>query len=1084
MAEENKVKLEDEKLSPNFSSLVMGTPGLMDKESDKKKDDKELSDADKLYVLDIYKKLDQAQQDGDEAAQLKAFKALQNFYISQETYFDKVKVGGEAAMEGINKGIATGIGLPVDISNLILSMGEMGVKAVMDEIGFEVSPDASIVSDKPFLGGKQIEDLFNKVGIETDYDKTRLLTAITGRIAEEVGINIPLMGFVVKGATPKNMGKIGAFELSAATSAGAGGAWGQQIDKNSELKYPGTNIPVNLEAWGMALGYTSPITVSSTLKFLDSKVGLKSAYDQIFRPHTAASKAAASILFSRMDESQINKLLTDIERKDMTAEQLKQKFGLEEDEMSILFGDSINQTNFPRSLDQILGGEDLARLKEQIMKDPNGLALAQSLDAYKYTRLIHMENTLRGKLMSEDYAKGDVIPGSVSLAVENRIAGINNYVSSRVALAEQIAAEKMALIGPNINRADATKILKVELEEALSDMLRQEQLLWGKVRSKVDGTNIGDGAMEILFSQFKTTPRDSIPPLLKRLVGEERLAEAGLIEVAEGAKLQPGLLDGKQSANELLNLKALIHDEIRKASKLGTRQGDLLAYNYSKLVDDVDEALLTGVTEKNIEKANTALSYSNKIQTDIYDSSIGNLLEYSITKGNPAIINAKKFEELITKGESGGITSGDFLKVLDGESTALQEKIKDDVARLIDPRNGQLPARSLEKYILNNQELINQFPQLKAQLLDADAAKVLVEDRLLLQARTEKDLAKYRSNTILSDKDLGLSNNTIIKNIFNPKAIKEDQIQAIDNIVTVLNRSDESGLALQGFQDSLTEYIFNTIKPVQKGGKKTIDLKTTTSFIENNRDLLVKVYGEEGAKMWDEFNRVLIDVEPALLKGNVGKLDIFSKQNVFISSIGRILGAKAGSMGVGPPLVLAGLGGRAANAMLSGKTQAETIRILSKAYRDPEFAAELIKPLADEVDARIFEDQLQQTIDVTEPFDLSNQVIIFNKINRFIKDDNAVLTTTTRVGTESAKESEERLREEQSTIEAEPQANLGVPIDVSRLGQTNITPPVSMAAADPNIMDRGKQLFGGPREITFASKGGIMNARKVMQRVI
>jgi hypothetical protein len=65
-----------------------------------------------------------------------------------------------------------------------------------------------------------------------------------------------------------------------------------------------------------------------------------------------------------------------------------------------------------------------------------------------------------------------------------------------------------------------------------------------------------------------------------------------------------------------------------------------------------------------------------------------------------------------------------------------------------------------------------------------------------------------------------------------------------------------------------------------------------------------------------------------------------------------------------------------------------------------------------------------------------------------------------------------------------PLANLGVPMDVSRLGQTNITPPVSMAAADPNTMDRGKQLFGGPREITFASKGGIMNARKIMQRVI
>jgi len=54
----------------------------------------------------------------------------------------------------------------------------------------------------------------------------------------------------------------------------------------------------------------------------------------------------------------------------------------------------------------------------------------------------------------------------------------------------------------------------------------------------------------------------------------------------------------------------------------------------------------------------------------------------------------------------------------------------------------------------------------------------------------------------------------------------------------------------------------------------------------------------------------------------------------------------------------------------------------------------------------------------------------------------------------------------------------------SRLGQTNMTAPINIAAADPNTMDRGKQLFNRPGEITFASKGGIMNARKIMQRVI
>ena len=34
-----------------------------------------------------------------------------------------------------------------------------------------------------------------------------------------------------------------------------------------------------------------------------------------------------------------------------------------------------------------------------------------------------------------------------------------------------------------------------------------------------------------------------------------------------------------------------------------------------------------------------------------------------------------------------------------------------------------------------------------------------------------------------------------------------------------------------------------------------------------------------------------------------------------------------------------------------------------------------------------------------------------------------------------------------------------------------------------DTMARGSQLFSGPREITFAAQGGIMNARKPIQRV-
>ncbi len=63
------------------------------------------------------------------------------------------------------------------------------------------------------------------------------------------------------------------------------------------------------------------------------------------------------------------------------------------------------------------------------------------------------------------------------------------------------------------------------------------------------------------------------------------------------------------------------------------------------------------------------------------------------------------------------------------------------------------------------------------------------------------------------------------------------------------------------------------------------------------------------------------------------------------------------------------------------------------------------------------------------------------------------------------------------------------PIPESRLA--SVVNPVSMQGTptadtgtmNPSTMARGQQLFGGPGEITFAAKGGIMNTKKAFQRV-
>jgi hypothetical protein len=57
--------------------------------------------------------------------------------------------------------------------------------------------------------------------------------------------------------------------------------------------------------------------------------------------------------------------------------------------------------------------------------------------------------------------------------------------------------------------------------------------------------------------------------------------------------------------------------------------------------------------------------------------------------------------------------------------------------------------------------------------------------------------------------------------------------------------------------------------------------------------------------------------------------------------------------------------------------------------------------------------------------------------------------------------------------------------DASRLATAFNPAPLNTNTGpmNPNTMAKGQQLFGGPGEITFAAEGGIMNARKPIQRV-
>jgi len=202
--------------------------------------------------LELFRALDQAEKDGNDRAKLEAYRQLQALYIADEKWYETAAVRGDAAVQGLWKGLSQTMGLPVDLTNLIVGLGETGVRKVLDAAGFEIDSefkDSKLMSKKPFLGSAQTTEILNNLGIKTEYDKTRASTALIGRIAEEVGMSAPIAAPLARGAA-KPLDFL-SKEAGIAVAAGTGAATAQSL-------FPGS---AGAEITGQLVGGLSPIAL-------------------------------------------------------------------------------------------------------------------------------------------------------------------------------------------------------------------------------------------------------------------------------------------------------------------------------------------------------------------------------------------------------------------------------------------------------------------------------------------------------------------------------------------------------------------------------------------------------------------------------------------------------------------------------------------------------------------------------------------------------------------------------------------------------------------------------------------------------
>ena len=1000
-------------------------------------------------------------------------KQLLNYKILNESKGTKVLKGAEAAIQGTWKSTANLVGLPVDLTNLMLGMGETGVRKTLDALGFDVASslkDSKLMSKKPFLGSTDVTKIFNNLGIETEYDKTRWFTRFFGRLGEEIGFGLPIGAFLAKRAAKpidylsKEMGITTAAGVGAATAkettiAGGGGEKAQQ----------------RADFVGQLLGGFSPFIIKKLVSGFPGKEYAVESLKLGYNPKKREKEIAGNILYQKLGSDKSAEVVSKIKEREVR-----------------LFDKVIDDTKFPRTLDQVTEEPALQILRQQVEESGDaGVTLIQNIDEMKFIRGLELQDQFLQKVKNIDYTSPTTAETmstfpeysiqSTIKAVDTRINATTEFFDKRLKIAEETAASKIQAINPNMSREEASSLLRREIDDAYDEALTEQLRLWDEVGGTVNGDIISTGAAGIINSKLKTSPKSVIPEVISRFVNEEDLVSLGLKDQkldtfkvksnfgTESISIPtPGkdsVLNKNEPITEIVNLRSQVEDAIRieNSKQIPNKESIKMLDSFLGVIDG---ALIDPKNARNIKALDAAIDFNSKLKNTFYASEIGSIMGYN-TKGKLNVIPENTFNELIKPKIGGGIATKNVNEALTQESKGIQEGLKNRFSELAD-NTGVVDEATLKKFISNNQEALNEFPLLKSQFNDADEALNIVQQNRQNFQHTKDSMQRFRFETLAAKKgEEQLSSRTIVNNIFKSK----DPSFHINKVIK-LSREDKSGAALKGLQNEVSDHmldLINTKEIIVKGVRQNVpDIKKLDSFIKKNKPALISLYGDDGFKTIEEFQTVLRGFDNVASRAKPDKLEVIASNNVFVSSVGRIAGVKVASLTGGPALVFAGIGGRVANNLIAKKAGNEIKALLAEAFIDPDFAAELLKPYVG-----------------------NQQEVVSKAVNVFLADMFGEEVRQATPEPEISIEFPNATIDETGTIQ--PKEEEEVPVSMNtvnpasdRFASAGVIPnPIGMRGTGTVDRNKAATLFPDDKIFTpqFAAQGGIMNARKQIQRV-
>lgn len=288
-----------------------------------------------------------------------------------------------------------------------------------------------------------------------------------------------------------------------------------------------------------------------------------------------------------------------------------------------------------------------------------------------------------------------VSPDAARVFLEARRERVTDALQARTQQAAARAEQRIAEVSPELRRSESSRIMNDEIEKVYSGARQRESQLWNAIPTATIPTAPLRREFRGIIANVPKAQMDDVPKIAMDLLTPR------------------GKFKGIENIKELQGLRSKLLEESRIARSTGN-------YNKARISDDIADAVLDamgaahGNTTGPVGAAmREALDYSRHVNQTFKQGVIGRVLGTDRT-GAARIAPEMVSQALIGSGAERGLVGAQ--RAVGAADTpqmrrAVEETLRDSLEKTA-IRNGELNPAAAERWLRQNRDTLDQYPEL------------------------------------------------------------------------------------------------------------------------------------------------------------------------------------------------------------------------------------------------------------------------------------------------------------------------------------------------------------------------------------